>query len=148
MGSNSSCRIDAVLDVISDLWTLGIIHELSIGPRRTIELFGSFNGMSSKTLATRLKKLRRHGVVERRSYPEAPPRVEYSLTAKGRELLSVLRAIAEVAARWQVDGRQEDLPPCRACEIVFEETMREEQAKEEPEQPRSIARRRRDVTLL
>ncbi|MEW6208268.1 MAG: helix-turn-helix domain-containing protein [Acidobacteriota bacterium] len=144
MPSSSSCRIDVVLDVVSDLWTLGILHELSLGPRRPVELFGSFRGMSSKTLAARLKKLTRKGVLERKSYPEAPPRVEYSLTAKGRELLPIIKTIAAVALKWHSDSSKKNLPPCRACEIVFEEVESEAEASK----PRPVQRRQTDVTLL
>ncbi len=146
MPSSSSCRIDLVLDVVSDLWTLGILHELSLGPRRPVELFGSFRGMSSKTLAARLKKLTRKGVLERIRYPEAPPRVEYSLTEKGRELLPIIKTIAAVALKWHSDpSSKKNLPPCRACEIVFEE-VESEGAISKP--PRPVQRRRTDVTLL
>src|SRR5215213_1750078 len=100
MRSSSSCRLSPILTAIGDHWTLGIIHELSAGPRRTLDLFGAFTGLSTKTLTARLKALRSSGLVERRSFPETPPRVEYSLTDKGREALPVLRALAEVAHKW------------------------------------------------
>lgn len=118
MPSRSSCKIDPVLDVVSDQWTLAIVHELTVGPRRTLELQTAFEGMSTKTLAARLKKLQRRGLVERRVYGESPPRVEYSLTAKGERLNLLLAAINEIAAEWNesVEGSF-DRPPCQACEI-------------------------------
>jgi DNA-binding HxlR family transcriptional regulator len=145
MPSSSACRIEKVLDVVSDLWTLAIIHELSVGPRRTLELLGAFTGMSRKTLADRLKKLDRVGVVSRKSYPESPPRVEYSLTPKGRELLPVLRAIAEVALVWE-DGAAETTRArsCLACEMTFKKLPDIEAPAPPPDRPR----KRTDVTLL
>lgn len=160
MPSSSACRIDSVLDCISDRWTLGIIHKLSDGPRRTLDLFGAFKGMSTKTLTARLKKLERDGVVRRHSYPESPPRVEYSLTDKGRELLPVLRAIADVSFKWdgEMDATKEE-PACRPCAALYGEILLEETRPApvmEPDQPADQSRRPAikksrkltDVTLL
>ena len=156
MPSSSACRLDTVLSCISDQWTLSVIHKLSNGPRRTLELYGAFKGMSTKTLTGRLKKLERDGVVERVSYPESPPRVEYSLTEKGRELMIVLRAIAEVAFKWS--GEMEaakDSIECRACRtlyngLVIEETRPPEIEEVERDRPRARMKSRKltDVTLL
>ncbi|MCI0491255.1 MAG: helix-turn-helix transcriptional regulator [Blastocatellia bacterium] len=159
MPSSSACRIDTVLDCISDRWTLGIIHKLSDGPRRTLDLYGAFKGMSSKTLNARLKKLERDGVVIRHSYPESPPRVEYSLTGKGRELLPVLKAIAQVAFRWDdEEGISQEEPACRACAALYDERRLEETRpltvpEEDSPQARPPAGQKRsrkitDVTLL
>ena len=82
MPKASACRIDRVLSVIEDKWTLGIIHELSAGPRRTLEILGAFKGLSPRTLGLRLKKLARSSILTRESFPESPPRVEWSLTEK------------------------------------------------------------------
>lgn len=118
MPSRSSCKIDDVLNVVSDQWTLAIVHELTIGPRRTVELYSAFDGISTKTLAARLKKLQRRGLVERKTYGESPPRVEYSLTQKGARLNLVLNAITEIAEEWNPSTKNSlDRQPCRACEI-------------------------------
>jgi DNA-binding HxlR family transcriptional regulator len=151
MPSSSSCRIEPVLDCIGEQWTLAIIHELASGPRRTLELNGAFSGMSSKTLAVRLKKLERRGVVARKSYPQSPPRVEYSLTEKGRELLIVLRAITEVALQWDDDMPASDKSPCRACSASDEmraEPLLAETEDSETTRPHARPRKRADVTLL
>ncbi len=150
MPSKSECRMDVVLKVISDQWTLSIIHKLSDGPRRTLELFGAFTGMSTKTLNARLKKLERDGVVTRISYPASPPRVEYSLTEKGRELIPVLDAIARVAFKWsgpfQTDKAE---TPCRVCGSSYNRLAYEEKASPSPEPPpRPRSRKLTDVTLL
>lgn len=160
MPSSSSCRIDPLVEILGDHWTLGVIHELSAGPRRTVELFEAFTGLSTKTLTARLKMLKRHGLIARESYPESPPRVEYSLTDKGRELLPIIGAIAEVALRWEARGEG---PPaacsCRACGLAFSEMAAGREDKEpsrldargegrrSPED-QTAARKRRDVTLL
>lgn len=135
-----SCKIDAVLDFISEPWTLAVIHQLSVGPRRTVELYSSFAGLSTKTLGARLKKLERGGIVTRKSFSEAPPRVEYSLTEKGRALLRVIDAITDVAIEWESDGESKGVEnSCRACRT---DVKKEESAA--PQKPR----KRTDVTLL
>ncbi|HSE97563.1 MAG TPA: helix-turn-helix domain-containing protein [Blastocatellia bacterium] len=140
MGSSSSCDIDPVLDIIGDQWMLAIIHQLSAGPRRALELHSEFSGMSSKTITARLKKLERNHIVKRRSYPESPPRVEYSLTEKGLELLPVMRAIATVALKWAPEaGSGTGALPCRACAVHG--------GPAQPP-PRIRPRRLTDVTLL
>ena len=148
MRSSSSCRLNPILETIGDHWTLGIIHELSAGPRRTLDLFGAFTGLSTKTLTARLKMLKKSGLVERKSFPETPPRVEYSLTEKGREVLPVLRALAEVAHKWTVepDG-SEGLPACQACGVERPEPpSQKESSAPVTDGPRP--RKRSDVTLL
>ena len=156
MPSSAPCKIDAVLGFISDPWTLAVIHQLSIGPRRTLELYNSFAGLSTKTLGARLKKLERGGIVARKSFGESPPRVEYSLTEKGEALLRVLDAIREVALEWDSDRKREevDSASCRACEITDHRTsesrLRMHTAEESADQlpaPQK-PRKRTDVTLL
>jgi DNA-binding HxlR family transcriptional regulator len=140
MGLNSSCRIDPVLEVIGDQWTLAIIHELSAGPRRAVELHAAFSGVSTKTLTARLKKLERNRVISRKSYPQSPPRVEYSLMEKGLELLPVLRVMEEVALKWSPEaGLATGGRPCRACADASEQIK-----------PRSETRPRKrpDIVLL
>jgi DNA-binding HxlR family transcriptional regulator len=157
MPSTAACRIDPVLDVIGDLWTLDIIHQLSAGPRRPVELHSCFSGLSTRTMMFRLKKLVRQGVVARTSFREAPPRVEYSLTDKGAELFSVLLAIAEVAERWNPEAQTAANHSCRACSIMSEKTSSirdrsaaKRQTEPDPNQaPRERRpRKRTDVTLL
>ena len=75
-------------DIVGAKWTPLLIHELGSGTRRFRELERACEGMSTRTLADRLRALELAGVVARHSYPESPPRVEYQLTEKGRALLS------------------------------------------------------------
>jgi DNA-binding HxlR family transcriptional regulator len=149
MPSSASCKIDVVLDFISDPWTLAVIHQLSIGPRRTVELYNSFAGLSTKTLGARLKKLERGGIVARKSFSETPPRVEYSLTEKGKALLRVLDAVAEVASDWNSDRKDEEIDSasCRACYAAEPADTKKEESKDQPAAPQK-PRKRTDVTLL
>jgi DNA-binding HxlR family transcriptional regulator len=73
-----------------------ILRDLLLdGPCKFQDLQDSLDGVSPNTLSERLKRLMQSGIVERRLYAEHPPRAEYLLTGKGRELRPVLRALRE-----------------------------------------------------
>lgn len=94
------CPIQYTLDLIGSKWSILILRELFAGDRRTHEFLEALPGISTKTLMIRLKELEEHGLVERRAYAEVPPRVEYSLTQKGREIQPVMAALNQVGSRW------------------------------------------------
>jgi DNA-binding HxlR family transcriptional regulator len=77
-----------------------IVHDLSEGPRRFTELERSCAGISPRTLAERLRWLETEEIVERRSYSESPPRVEYELTKKGSALLPIVREMRRFGHKW------------------------------------------------
>lgn len=82
-----TCPIAKTLDVIGTKWTFLIIRDLLIeGTMRFSDLLKSMNGISPKTLSLRLKTLENHGILEKKVFPEVPPRVEYTLTEKGKSL--------------------------------------------------------------
>lgn len=88
------CPIEKALDVIGSKWMFLIIRDLLIdGVLRFSDLQKSLTGISPKTLALRLRELEEHGIVVRSVYPEVPPRVEYELTARGRELEKIFLEI-------------------------------------------------------
>lgn len=90
------CPVARTLGVIGERWTILILRDLSLrGPRKFQDFERSLVGISPNTLSARLKTLEEHGVVERRFYAEHPPRAEYLLTDKGRELRPVLRALRD-----------------------------------------------------
>ena len=82
--------------------TLEILIPLccTTSPVRYKQFRGMIKGISSKTLASRLKELEKGGVLERRAYNEIPPRVEYRLTAKGQELVEVVVNLLQWMMRW------------------------------------------------
>jgi DNA-binding HxlR family transcriptional regulator len=86
----TSCAVAACAEIIGAKWTALLVHDLSEGPRRFSELEHSCAGISPRTLSERLRVLEDEGVVERRSYAESPPRVEYELTEKGEALLPII----------------------------------------------------------
>lgn len=82
-----TCPIAKTLDVIGTKWTFLIIRDLLIeGTMRFSDLLKSMDGISPKTLSLRLKTLENHGILKKKVFPEVPPRVEYTLTEKGKRL--------------------------------------------------------------
>lgn len=97
--------IEFIWGLVGQKWAVLILRELFDGVRRPRELLEALPGISSKTLMVRLKELEKYGLLERKVYAEVPPRVEYSLTLKGRELKPVLLALKQVGEEWlQQDG--------------------------------------------
>lgn len=88
-----TCPIAEVAAIVGDYCTVLIIRDLTGGRKRFKELELSLTGISTRTLAKKLKILEGHGMVMRDVYKEKPPRVEYSLTKKGRQLESITRAM-------------------------------------------------------
>ena len=87
--SNESCTIAATLKVIGDPWTLLVIRDAFNGVRR-FEQWQEHLGVARNVLASRLKSLVSHGVLEPHVYTERPLRHEYLLTRKGKDLYAVL----------------------------------------------------------
>src|SRR5213593_5251983 len=81
---------------LTKVWTLPVIHALGLKePARFNELKRRIQGISATSLAERLNELDQRKIIERKVYPETPPRVEYSLTKKGMELRALLGDLAE-----------------------------------------------------
>ena len=97
---SSCCSVAACAEIIGAKWTALLVHDLSEGPRRFSELEHSCAGISPRTLSERLRALEDEGIVERRSYAESPPRVEYELTDKGHALLPIIDAMREFGRDW------------------------------------------------
>jgi len=95
--------------LIGDVWVLLIVINLLSGAKRFSELLTAMDHVSSKTLSQRLRYLEEIQFVERRAYPEIPPRVEYELTDKGHALAQVMAAIEQFAIEHLTDTAP---PPC------------------------------------
>ena len=93
--AEETCPVARAVRVLDGKWTMLVIRDLLVGTRRFSELRASLAGISPKTLTDRLRSLEQHGLVERASYAEIPPRVEYRLTPAGRTLEPVLAALAD-----------------------------------------------------
>ena len=96
----STCAVAASAEIIGAKWTALLVHDLSEGPRRFSQLEHSCSGISPRTLAERLRVLEQEGIVERHSYAESPPRVEYELTEKGAAMLPIIDAMREFGHAW------------------------------------------------
>ncbi len=94
------CPIQFVVDLLDNKWSILVLRELFGGDRRTHELLSALPGISTKTLTQRLREMEMQGLVERRVYAEVPPRVEYSLTVKGRQIQPVMAALHQVGSQW------------------------------------------------
>src|SRR6476620_4206917 len=93
------------ISVIGSSWTCLILCDFFLhGPRRFQQLQDSLKGIAPNTLSERLRTLEENGVVERRFYSMSPPRAEYVLTAKGRDLGPIVRAMRDWGRKYGVDS--------------------------------------------
>src|SRR5205809_8007406 len=100
MATNDTCPVCATSDIVCGKWTLLIIRDLADGRSRFCELERSLAGISPRTLSLRLRALEEEGVVERDTFSEVPPRVEYALTEKGRALIPIIDDMRAYGERW------------------------------------------------
>ncbi|HET7591151.1 MAG TPA: helix-turn-helix domain-containing protein [Solirubrobacterales bacterium] len=98
--SNSTCPVCKTAEVVCGKWTLLLIRDLAEGSSRFCELERSLEGISPRTLSLRLRALEEEGIVERHTYPEVPPRVEYALTPKGKALVPLVEDMRAYGMRW------------------------------------------------
>lgn len=90
-----ACPVATAVALIGGKWKLLILRNLRVRPWRFNELQRDMEGISQKVLTDSLRQLMEDGLVYRHDYQELPPRVEYGLTALGRELLPVMDALAD-----------------------------------------------------
>jgi DNA-binding HxlR family transcriptional regulator len=100
MASNDTCPVCRTADIVCGKWTLLVIRDLAEGRSRFCELERSLQGISPRTLSLRLRALEEEGIVERQTYPEVPPRVEYALTDKGRALVPLIEDMRAYGRQW------------------------------------------------
>lgn len=86
--------IASAMEIIGNKWTALILRDLMNGPKRFCELEKSVGNINPRTLSQRLDDLESHGIVTRHVYAEMPPRTEYTLTVKGKDLLPILQQMA------------------------------------------------------
>ena len=101
------------LDLVGDKWTLLIIRDLAAGPRRFVELQRLLPGISTEQLRSRLNRMVADGMLTRRRFREVPPRVEYELTERARDLMPIIGELARWGYAWSWsaprDGEQIDI---------------------------------------
>ncbi|WP_406387743.1 winged helix-turn-helix transcriptional regulator [Streptomyces sp. NBC_00887] len=93
----ADCPARLAIEIIAGKWAVVTLFALSDGPVRHGELVELIGGVSRKALTQTLRRLQDNGLIERRAYAEAPPRVEYSLTELGRTLEEPIRRLTEWA---------------------------------------------------
>jgi DNA-binding HxlR family transcriptional regulator len=93
------CPVAKTLEIVGDRWTLLLVRDLLGGTRRFQDLEASLPGIAPNILSDRLKLMEEHRLVERSFYSDHPPRAEYALTDKGRELGTVVGALAAWGSR-------------------------------------------------
>lgn len=94
-----TCSVARTLSVVGDRWTLLVLRDAFLRTRR-FEDFQAHLGITRHRLADRLAKLVHHGIFERVPYQQRPPRFEYRLTDKGRDLYPVIVALVGWGDRW------------------------------------------------
>ena len=98
--TTAECPVLATARIVSGKWTLLILRDLAEGPRRFGELERSLAGISPRTLSARLRGLEEERILDRRVFAESPPRVEYRLTEKGRDLVPIVDAMRAYGRDW------------------------------------------------
>ena len=109
MVSNDTCPVCATAEIVCGKWTLLVIRDLADGRSRFCELERSLEGISPRTLSLRLRALEEEGILERQTYPEVPPRVEYALTEKGRALVPLIEDMRTYGLEWLAGGCAEEI---------------------------------------
>ena len=96
---NQACPVAKSLEVVGDRWTLLVVRDLLSGPRRFQDFLGTLPGIAPNILSARLKLMEEHGLIVREFYSDRPPRAQYVLSEKGRELGMVVGALAAWGGR-------------------------------------------------
>ena len=107
---NDDCPVCRTAEVVCGKWTLLVIRDLAEGSRRFCELERSLAGISPRTLSLRLRALEEEAIVERHTYPEVPPRIEYALTEKGFALVPLVDDMRRYGDRWLPAAEPEPQP--------------------------------------
>ncbi len=100
MAGKDTCPVCRTAEIVCGTWTLLVIRDLADGRSRFCELERSLAGISPRTLSLRLRALEEEGIVERQTFPEVPPRVEYILTPKGRALVPLIESMRAYGREW------------------------------------------------
>jgi len=98
---NATCPMTFAMNKIGGRWKMIILYQISIGHNRYGTLQRAIPLITEKMLTTQLRKLEADQLIERHSYPEVPPRVEYSLTQEGKGLLPIM----EMLTKWGADNQ-------------------------------------------
>jgi len=91
--------VAAAVAILGDKWTPMLIRALAPSPLRFGQLQDEAGGVNPRTLSARLVRLEQCGIITKSVHSKMPPHTEYSLTAKGRDLLPILQSMADWGAK-------------------------------------------------
>jgi DNA-binding HxlR family transcriptional regulator len=91
----ANCPVTATMDIIGGKWKILILYMICNDINRFGKMGMVIKGISKQMLTTQLRELEVDGILERKIYPEIPPRVEYFLTEKGKSLIPILELMAD-----------------------------------------------------
>jgi len=97
---HQECQVAQALAVLGGKWKLPLIKQLMPGTKRYNELSRNLDGITQRMLTKQLRELEADGVVERKVYPEIPPKVEYSLTKAGYDLQPVISELEKWGGKY------------------------------------------------
>ena len=112
MSSNDTCPVCRTAEIVCGKWTLLVIRDLAEGRSRFCELERSLHGISPRTLSLRLRALEEEGILERQTFPEVPPRVEYALTDKGQALVPLIEDMRAYGLQWLFEDGEATSAEC------------------------------------
>ncbi len=119
------CILNDLLDVISKKWNLIILEETALQIKiRYKDLFQRLEGISPSTLSSSLRELENEGLLNRKLFNEIPPRVEYSISKKGIELMEAIKPLLE----WSEMNRPQEAD-CRCIQSINSSKVTELQNK-------------------
>ncbi|MDP3640121.1 MAG: helix-turn-helix domain-containing protein [Nanoarchaeota archaeon] len=95
------CPVTKIVDVVSRKWALLILRQLIFEKKRFNELLKEIHGISPRTLSKRLSELEKSNIIKKKQFNEIPPRVEYSLTNSGLELIRCFKSLDNWAKKWE-----------------------------------------------
>ena len=93
-------RFTSSLELVGKRWSSGILLALAQGATRFSEIIASVDGLSDRLLAQRVKELEQYGLIQREVVATTPVQVHYSLTERGRDLLSALQPLVSYGQKW------------------------------------------------
>lgn len=99
MKQNYGCPVKATLNVLSGKWKVLAVWYLSFGPKRFAELRDMLPGVTEKVLTAQLKQLQEDGVILRQATATVPPKVTYSLSAAGKDLVPLMEEMCGWGAK-------------------------------------------------
>jgi DNA-binding HxlR family transcriptional regulator len=118
MAVDETCPVCLTAEIVCGKWTLLLVRDLAEGASRFCELERSLAGISPRTLSLRLRALEEERIVERHTFPEVPPRVEYALTVKGRALIPIIEDMRTYGEDWLADGCEERVQAALSADVA------------------------------